>query len=81
LHLAEFSYNNYQASIKTAPFEEPYGRKCRSTLCWDEVGERRILGSEVIIQAAEKVRIIRTSSNSTKQTEELGRHSQKVVGI
>ena len=41
LHLAEFSYNDsYQASIKMAPFEALYGRRCRLPLCWDEVGER-----------------------------------------
>ena len=40
LYLTEFSYNNiYQASIKMAPFETLYGRKCRSPLCWDKVGK------------------------------------------
>ncbi|GJY10296.1 putative reverse transcriptase domain-containing protein [Tanacetum coccineum] len=35
----EFSYNNsYHASIKAAPFEALYGRKCRSPVCWAEVG-------------------------------------------
>ena len=39
LPLAEFSYNNsYHATIKCAPFEALYGRKCRSPLCWSEVG-------------------------------------------
>nr|GEZ08299.1 hypothetical protein [Tanacetum cinerariifolium]GEZ09991.1 hypothetical protein [Tanacetum cinerariifolium] len=38
--LVEFSYNNsYHASIKAAPFEALYGRKCRSPICWTEVGE------------------------------------------
>ncbi|MCO6516738.1 MAG: DDE-type integrase/transposase/recombinase, partial [Snodgrassella sp.] len=38
LPLVEFSYNNsYHASIKAAPFEALYGRKCRSPICWDEV--------------------------------------------
>ncbi|GJZ19898.1 putative reverse transcriptase domain-containing protein [Tanacetum coccineum] len=33
--LVEFSYNNsYHASIKAAPFEALYGRKCRSPVCW-----------------------------------------------
>jgi len=60
LHLAEFSYNNsYQASIKMAPFEALYGRKCRSPICWDEVGERSLLGPEILMQTTEKVRIIR----------------------
>nr|GEZ44285.1 putative reverse transcriptase domain-containing protein [Tanacetum cinerariifolium] len=35
--LVEFSYNNiYYASIKAAPFEALYGRKCRSPICWTE---------------------------------------------
>ncbi|GJX61117.1 putative reverse transcriptase domain-containing protein [Tanacetum coccineum] len=44
LPLVEFSYNNsYHASIKAAPFEALYGRKCRSPVCWTEVGEAQIL--------------------------------------
>nr|GFB52774.1 putative reverse transcriptase domain-containing protein [Tanacetum cinerariifolium] len=40
LQLVEFSYNNsYHATIKAAPFEALYGRKCRSPVCWTEVGE------------------------------------------
>ncbi|GJS21162.1 reverse transcriptase domain-containing protein [Tanacetum coccineum] len=41
LPLVEFSYNNsYHASIKAAQFEALYGRKCRSPVCWAEVGDR-----------------------------------------
>ena len=59
LHLAEFAYNNsYQASIKMAPFEALYGRKCRSPLCWNDIGDRRLLGPEIITQTVEKVKII-----------------------
>ncbi|GKA88461.1 reverse transcriptase domain-containing protein [Tanacetum coccineum] len=40
LPLVEFSYNNsYHMSIKVAPFQALYGRKCRSPVCWAEVGE------------------------------------------
>ncbi|GKE90656.1 putative reverse transcriptase domain-containing protein [Tanacetum coccineum] len=44
--LAEFSYNNsYHASIKAAPYEALYGRKCRSPVCWAKVGEAQLTGS------------------------------------
>ena len=67
LHLAEFSYNNScQSSIKMAPFEALYGRKCRSLLCWDDIGERRLLGLEVIQQTVEKFKIIRDHLKSAQ---------------
>ncbi|GJX64802.1 putative reverse transcriptase domain-containing protein [Tanacetum coccineum] len=57
LPLVEFSYNNsYHASIKAAPFEALYGRKCRSPVCWTEVGEAQILGPELnLIETTEKI--------------------------
>jgi hypothetical protein len=37
----EFSYNNsYQESIKMAPFEALYGRRCRTPLNWSEPSEK-----------------------------------------
>jgi hypothetical protein len=59
LPLAEFSYNNsYQASIKMAPFEALYGRKCRTPLNWIEPGERRYFGIDFVNEAEEQVRVI-----------------------
>lgn len=44
LPLMEFAYNNsYHSSLGVAPYEALYGRKCRSPLCWYEVGERQML--------------------------------------
>ena len=60
LPYAEFSYNNsYQSSLKTSPFEVLYGRKCRTPLLWDGVGERQLFGPDLIKDAEEKVRLIR----------------------
>ena len=54
LPLAEFSYNNsYQESIKMAPFEALYGRKCRTPLNWVEPEERRYYGIDFVKEAEE----------------------------
>ncbi|KAI3797508.1 hypothetical protein L1987_32765 [Smallanthus sonchifolius] len=60
LPLVEFSYNNsYHTSINMAPFEALYGRKCRSPICWTEVGESQITGPELIQETSDKIMLIR----------------------
>ncbi|GJX12816.1 putative reverse transcriptase domain-containing protein [Tanacetum coccineum] len=60
LPLVEFSYNNsYHASIKAAPFEALYGQKCRSPICWAEVGDVQLTGPEIIHETTEKIVQIR----------------------
>jgi hypothetical protein len=59
LPLAEFSYNNsYQESIKMAPFEALYGRRCRTPLNWSEPGERCFFRSDMVKEMEEKVQRI-----------------------
>ena len=60
LPLVEFAYNNsYHSSIEMAPYEALYGRRCRTPICWDEVGERRLSKVELIDQTNEIVQKIR----------------------
>jgi len=60
LPLAEFAYNNsYHASIKKAPYEALYGRKCQSPLCWTELNERRLYGPDLVDQTTEQIRTIK----------------------
>ncbi|GKB68502.1 retrotransposon protein, putative, ty3-gypsy subclass [Tanacetum coccineum] len=58
LCLVEFAYNNgWHESIKGAPFELLYGRKCRAPICWNKVRERVIEGPELVEVTNEKVAI------------------------
>ncbi|GJV53497.1 putative reverse transcriptase domain-containing protein [Tanacetum coccineum] len=56
LPLVEFSYNNsYHSSVRCAPFEALYGRKCRSPIMWAEVGEGQLIGPELVQETTEKI--------------------------
>ncbi|GKC75166.1 putative reverse transcriptase domain-containing protein, partial [Tanacetum coccineum] len=56
LPLVEFSYNNsYHTSINAAPFEALYGCKCRSPICWAEVGDAQLTGPEIVHETTEKI--------------------------
>jgi hypothetical protein len=67
LPLAKFSYtNSYQESIKMAPFEALYGRRCRTPLNWSETGERWFLRPDLFKETEEKVQRIRHNLKETQ---------------
>ncbi|GKA72377.1 putative reverse transcriptase domain-containing protein [Tanacetum coccineum] len=54
--IGRVSYNKQlSCSIKAAPFEALYGRKCRSPVCWAEVGEVQLTGPEIVQETTEKI--------------------------
>ncbi|GKA67471.1 putative reverse transcriptase domain-containing protein [Tanacetum coccineum] len=56
LPLVESSYNNsYHTSIKATPFKALYGRKCRSPICWAEVGDTQLTSPEIVHETTEKI--------------------------
>ncbi|KAE8706452.1 Detected protein of unknown function [Hibiscus syriacus] len=60
LPLAEFAYNNsYQTSIRMAPYEELYGRRCCTPIYWTELRERKTLGPELVRETEDTVKLIR----------------------
>ncbi|GJY32277.1 putative reverse transcriptase domain-containing protein [Tanacetum coccineum] len=76
LPLVEFSYNNsYHASIKAAPFEALYGQKCRSPICWAEVGDVQLTGLEIIHETTEKI-----VSSDSENEESLTLGAYKLLG-
>ena len=67
LPLIEFAYNNsYHSNIGMAPFESLYGRICRSPICWDEVGERKLIGPEIMQITIDKIQLIRERLKATQ---------------
>ncbi|GJX92031.1 putative reverse transcriptase domain-containing protein [Tanacetum coccineum] len=56
LMLVEFSYyNSYYSSMRCAPFEALYGRKCHSPIMWAEVREGQLIGPELVQETTEKI--------------------------
>ena len=48
-----------------APFEALYGQQCRTPLSWSQIGERKIFGPELVVEAEEKVKIIQANLRAT----------------
>ena len=60
LSLIEFTYNNsWHSTIKMAPFEALYGRKCRSPICWDDNADKILLGPELVERTTADIALIR----------------------
>ena len=53
-------------SIKMAPFEALYGRRCRTPLNWSKAGERSIFGPDMVGEAEEQVRVIQENLKIAK---------------
>ncbi|GJW37441.1 reverse transcriptase domain-containing protein [Tanacetum coccineum] len=75
LPLVEFSYNNsYHTSIKAAPFEALYGRKCRSPIYCAEIDDKlhfleelvKIMDHEVKCLKQSRIPIIKVRWNSKR---------------
>ncbi|GKA92751.1 putative reverse transcriptase domain-containing protein [Tanacetum coccineum] len=46
---------SYHTSVKCAPFEALYGRKCRTPIAWAEVGESQLIGPEIVQETTDKI--------------------------
>jgi hypothetical protein len=69
--MGEFSYNNnYQESLKMAPFEVLYGRRCRKSLNWIEPGEKVIFGPNLIEEVETTVSCIQDNLRVAKSCQE-----------
>ncbi|KAB2625823.1 S ribonuclease [Pyrus ussuriensis x Pyrus communis] len=51
----------FHSSIGMAPFEGLYGRACCTPLCWSEVGERVLVGLEIVEETTQNVQVIKSN--------------------
>ncbi|KAA0043430.1 hypothetical protein E6C27_scaffold1639G00400 [Cucumis melo var. makuwa] len=59
LPLMEFAYNNsYQSGISMAPYEALYGSPRRTSVCWNEVGEGKLVGPELVQITTNSIKLI-----------------------
>ena len=67
LDLMEFAYSNsYHSSIGMASFEALYGKACRTPLCWSEVGERPLVGLEIVEKTTQNVQVIKANMKAAQ---------------
>ena len=65
--LAAFSDNNsYHASIDRPPFEILYKRRCRTPVCWGEVGQRVMGSIEEVVKTIEMIQQVRSRLHTTQ---------------
>ncbi|GJY01281.1 putative reverse transcriptase domain-containing protein [Tanacetum coccineum] len=53
-------------TLKAAPFEALYGQKCRSPICWAEVGDTQLTGPEIVHETTEKIIQIKKRIQATR---------------
>ncbi|XP_070026260.1 uncharacterized protein [Nicotiana sylvestris] len=77
----EFTYNNsYQPRIQMHPYKELYGRRCRLPVGWFEAGEAWLLGTDLVQDALDKVKIIQDRL-STVQSRQKSYVNHRVCAI
>ncbi|XP_038896608.1 uncharacterized protein LOC120084867 [Benincasa hispida] len=63
--------NSYQSTIGMSPFEAPYRKSCRSSVCWDEVEERKLLEPKLVQttnEAIQKIRALMQTAQSRQKS-------------
>ncbi|XP_070054519.1 uncharacterized protein [Nicotiana tomentosiformis] len=64
--MTEADTSSYHASIQMAPFEDLYGKRCRSPIEWFKIGEAELIGIDLMHQAMERVKIIKERLKTAK---------------
>ncbi|GJW32183.1 putative reverse transcriptase domain-containing protein [Tanacetum coccineum] len=66
IHITLLTITSESPSIKAAPFMALYGRKWRSPICWDELGDSQLTGPETIHETTKKIIQIKSRIQATR---------------
>ncbi|GJR36135.1 putative reverse transcriptase domain-containing protein [Tanacetum coccineum] len=81
LPLVEFSYNNsYHTSVKDAPFEALYDRKCRSPVCWVEKSYADLRRKPLEFQVGDKVMLMASPWKGVIRFSKWGKLNPRCIG-
>ncbi|GKA03656.1 putative reverse transcriptase domain-containing protein [Tanacetum coccineum] len=58
--------SSYHLSIRCAPFEDLYGRKCRSPVLWAEIREISLTGLELVQETTDKVVLVKEKPKAAR---------------
>ncbi|GJV84164.1 putative reverse transcriptase domain-containing protein [Tanacetum coccineum] len=74
---SERTIQTLEDMLRASPFEALYGRKCRSPICWAEVGDVQLTGPEIIHETTEKIIQIRQCLQAARESgmQEIGQRS------
>nr|GEZ87918.1 putative reverse transcriptase domain-containing protein [Tanacetum cinerariifolium] len=62
---------SYHSSIRCAPFEALYGRKCRSPVLWVEIGESSLTGLELVQETTDKVVLVKEKPKAVRYRQKI----------
>ena len=54
-----------------SPYEAFHGKQCRTPLCWNETGERKLLGPEIVQTTMDKVNVIRARLKAAQDRQKI----------
>ena len=60
-----------------APYEALYGRKCRTSLCWTKLSEKKIIDPDLIQETKENVKVIRERLKLATDRQKSYAHSKR----
>ena len=64
-----------------APYEASYGRKCGTLICWNEAGERKLVGPKIVQLTTDKIDLIRSRLKAAQDRQKSYANLKKIYRV